>query len=359
MARPIGLTLRLPLLSNSNIIDVIQSLPIHEWLLHVKTIPILDTRSEVEYAHAHVPNAVSFPLLTNEERTIVGTLYKQQGNEAAVVKGYELVGPKFHQFVLHAKKIAPNKEVGLYCWRGGLRSNIMAFVLHTAGFKVYLLKGGYKQYRGWAAQQFTIPKHLRVIGGKTGSGKTQILELLSAKGHQVLPLEQIANHRGSAFGSLGMPAQPSVEQFENELALLWSQFETNKPVFVENESRTIGHVVIPEQLFNQMRQAPTLAIELPIELRVHHIVKLYEPFGKERLKEATHKLAKRLGNLRLRQAIQLLEENNYTEWATLLLEYYDKTYEYGNSIRKEGTVKQLYFETWNSAQIVHTILESV
>ncbi|MCU0442680.1 MAG: tRNA 2-selenouridine(34) synthase MnmH [Bacteroidia bacterium] len=332
------------------------SLLINDWLLRTSELAILDVRSEAEHAHAHIPGAYAFPLLNNQERAVVGTVYKQQGNEAAVLKGYELVGSRFAQFIIEAKKLAPNKEVGVYCWRGGLRSNIMAFVLHTAGFKVHLLKGGYKQYRNWVTEQFTSPKQLVVVGGKTGCGKTTVIETLAAMGEQTIHLEQLANHRGSAFGGLGQPAQPSVEQFENKLAMQWSKLVSGKPVFIENESRTIGSVVIPLPIFETMKQATTFAIDIPFAERVQHIVAAYGLFDKTALANCTAKLAKRLGDLRLREVLQLLNESRLDEWATLLLAYYDKTYEFGNTKRKEGTVQTLSFESFDAHTIARTIL---
>lgn len=335
---------------------MLNTIPIADWLNITAPLPILDVRSEGEFAHAHFPNSFSLPLLNNEERSIVGTVYKQQGNEAAVLKGYELVGPRFTHFIVEAKKIAPNKEVGVYCWRGGLRSNIMAFVLHTAGFKVHVLNGGYKQFRNWVTEQFTIPKQVVVIGGKTGCGKTTVIETLAAMSQQTIDLEQLANHRGSAFGALGQSPQPTVEHFENRLAIQWGKLHSDKPVFIENESRTIGSVVIPLPIFETMKLATTIAIEIPFAERVQHIVAEYGIFNKEALTSCTSKLAKRLGNLRLREALQLLNENKLNEWATLLLAYYDKTYEFGNSKRTEGTVQTVSFDTFDAQTIARTIL---
>jgi tRNA 2-selenouridine synthase len=335
---------------------VLNILPIDDWLVTTSSLPVIDVRSEGEYSHANIPTSSSLPLLNNEERAIVGTIYKQQGNEAAVLKGYELVGHKFEKYIQQAKIIAPQKELGVYCWRGGLRSNIMAFVLHTAGFKVHLLKGGYKNYRAWVIEQLNTPKNVVVIGGKTGSGKTSIIHMLKHQGAQVINLEELANHRGSAFGALGMPAQPSAEQFENNLASKWCRLKTTSPVFIENESRTIGSVVIPLPIFELMKQAITIAIDIPFELRVQHIIALYGKYGKQELEWCTQKLAKRLGDLRLRQALEFLSENDLEQWATLLLQYYDKTYEYGNSLRQKEKLKHAYFDTFDAEKIVTSIL---
>lgn len=355
MAKPIGQGFLLLSLTNFNCKTVLNSIPLVDWLNATSQLPIFDVRSEGEYTHAHFPNSFSLPLLNNEERAIIGTTYKREGNEAAVVKGYELVGPKFKDNIVLAKKLAPHKEVGVYCWRGGLRSNIMAFVLHTAGFKVHLLKGGYKSYRAWVLATLAIPQNIIVIGGKTGSGKTKIIQALAQQGEQTINLEQLANHRGSAFGALGMPTQPTVEHFENMLAMEWNKLQSTQPVFIENESRTIGSTVIPLPIFELMEQATTLTINISFEERVNHIVQEYGAFEKVKLKECTLRLAKRLGNLRLREALQLLDEHKLDEWTAMLLNYYDKTYEYGNSKRKAETVKVLSFDAFDVQKITQTI----
>lgn len=187
--------------------------------------PVIDVRSPAEFAHAHFPNAQNLPLLNNEERAIVGTTYKHEGNQTAVLKGYELVGHKFSDYIKLAIKIAPNKKVNIYCWRGGLRSNIMAFVLHTAGFEVNLLQGGYKKYRNWVLETLEQPKQIKIVGGKTGSGKTYVLHQLKMLNQQIIDLEGLAHHKGSAFGSLGQAPQPSIEMFENNLAIQWCKID--------------------------------------------------------------------------------------------------------------------------------------
>ena len=180
--------------------------------------PILDVRSPDEYNRGHIPGALSLPLFNNEERSAVGTLYLQKGSKEAMLKGLELVGPKMKEFVSQASGLTPEGELALYCWRGGMRSNSMAWLFNTSGIKSHTLEGGYKSWRRHIHDFFGQPvAKLVVIGGMTGTGKTEILEEIERKGGQVVHLERLARHKGSVFGHLGMPAQPSTEQFENEL----------------------------------------------------------------------------------------------------------------------------------------------
>lgn len=332
---------------------------IEEWLDIVPGLQVFDVRSQGEYTHAHFPGALNLPLLNNEERAIVGTLYKQEGNQAAVIKGYELVGHKFQDYLKHALSIAPSKEIGIYCWRGGLRSNIMAFLLHSAGFTVHLLKGGYKSYRKWVAGILTAQKNLAVIGGKTGSGKTYVLASLKKAGQQTIDLEALSNHKGSAFGGLGQLPQPAYEMFENMLAMQWSKLNPDQVTFIENESRTVGHVKIPDRIFEMMRNAITFDIQIPGEVRVKHILHEYGQFSIDELKACTSKLVKRLGHLRLQQAISLLEEGKMEEWIYLLLEYYDDNYAYGNSTRREGSIHAIEYTELNPDHIASMILERI
>jgi tRNA 2-selenouridine synthase len=336
---------------------LITNLSIKEYLESVRNFPTLDVRSPSEYEHAHIPSSSNLALLNNDERKLIGTTYKNSGNQAAVIQGYQLVGPKFSQYIEEALKISPDKNINVYCWRGGLRSNIMAFVLQTAGFKVNLLKGGYKAFRNWSAEALSEERKIKVIGGKTGSGKTLIIEHLRKMSEQVINLESLANHRGSAFGSMGQVAQVSNEQFENLLAMEWKDLNPNKTLWLENESRTIGSNVIPLSIFNQMQKAITFDVQLPIEERINYIVKEYGYFNQTELANNTSKLQKRLGNLRLQQALEFLSDGNIREWAIMMLEYYDKTYIYGNSKREVGTVISMVFDKLIAEEMTRKILE--
>ncbi|MFM7424404.1 MAG: tRNA 2-selenouridine(34) synthase MnmH [Elainella sp.] len=290
--------------------------------------PILDVRSPGEHAQGHIPGAISFPLFSDSERAEVGTCYKQQGRDQAVELGFALAGPKFAGFISAAKDLSPQRRVRLHCWRGGMRSEAVAWVLQMAGFEVTLLIGGYKAFRRWALQQFALPKPVVVLGGMTGTGKTEILHSLVDLGAQVIDLEGLANHRGSSFGALGLPAQPTNEQFENRLALAWSQVNPEMPVWLEAESRRIGLCRIPDPLFQQMAQAPVLEIRRQRTERLAHLVEVYGAIDRQELITATERIERRLGGLRTQQAVAHLQQDQLAAAFDLILDYYDRTYSY-------------------------------
>ncbi|MEP0868481.1 tRNA 2-selenouridine(34) synthase MnmH [Trichocoleus desertorum AS-A10] len=293
--------------------------------LHCPSL-ILDVRSPGEFFQGHIPGAQSFPLFSNDERAEVGTCYKRQGQETAIELGLAIVGPKLAGFVTQAKALAPDCRVRLHCWRGGMRSNSMAWLLETAGFQVTLLRGGYKNFRHWVRSTLATPKTLAILGGMTGTGKTEILAALAEQGEQVLDLENLANHRGSSYGSLGLPAQPTTEQFENHIALVWSQFNHQRPVWIEAESRRIGLCRIPDEIFQQMLQAPVLQILRSRPKRIEILRQVYGSVKSEQLIEATERLRKKLGGLRTQQAVEAIHQGDLTTAIDLVLDYYDKTY---------------------------------
>jgi len=289
---------------------------------------LLDVRSPAEFAQGHIPGAVSFPLFTDDERAQVGTCYKQQGRDAAVELGFALAGPKFARFIAQARSLAEGGSVRLHCWRGGMRSEAVAWVLGMGGLSVATLMGGYKTFRRWA---LTVPAWVRpiwILGGMTGTGKTAVLHALAERGEQVLDLEAIAHHRGSSFGMLGQPPQPTNEQFENEIAVRWAGFHPTRPVWIEAESKRIGLCRVPEPLFCQMEQAAVLELVRPKSERLEILVRDYGNFSTDDLVAATERIRKRLGGLRTQRAIALIQERRLPEAFDLLLTYYDKTYTY-------------------------------
>jgi tRNA 2-selenouridine synthase len=291
-------------------------------------LPLLDARSEGEFAQSHIPGAVNLPILTNSERVVVGTLYKDKGSETATLKGFELVGPRFHQIQKAAIRMFPDRKIIVYCWRGGMRSQILSWLLEMVGFEVFRLKGGYKTYRTFTFEEVRKDRKLIVLGGKTGTGKTVLLQKLKEKGEQILDLEGIANHKGSSFGAIGLPPQPSVEQFENLLAENLFVNDPSIPTWVENESRKIGRLILPDRLYEQMGKAPLIDIQKTREERIAHIAEEYGDLHEESLIAAVNRLQKRLGGLRTQQAIEAIQEKRMADWITNLLIYYDKTYEF-------------------------------
>ncbi|MBF0381229.1 MAG: tRNA 2-selenouridine(34) synthase MnmH [Magnetococcales bacterium] len=292
-------------------------------------IPLLDVRSPAEFAKGHIPGAVSLPLFSNEERKLVGTTYKQVGPKEAFQQGLDLVGPKMSHFVQMGEKLSHNGQVKLYCWRGGKRSQSIGWLLQQAGLQVTVLRGGYRSYRQKALKKLSEPANLMVIGGHTGCGKTEILQRLEQMGEQVLDLEGLANHRGSAFGGIGQPKQPSNEQFFNMVWEKWSRMDTSRTIWIENESLCIGRVVVPEALLAQMKKAPLLLLNAPNTLRVQYLIKLYGSQPKSDIANAVQKISKKLGSHDAKQILNQLASGDLTAVVNRLLKYYDKRYQYG------------------------------
>ncbi|MEO0758235.1 MAG: tRNA 2-selenouridine(34) synthase MnmH [Cyanobacteria bacterium J06648_16] len=321
--------------------------------------PVLDVRSPGEYADGHIPGAVSFPLFSNDERAEVGTCYKQQGRDAAVELGLELVGPKMVEFVRQAKVLTgPNKQVRVHCWRGGMRSGSMAWLLQTAGLLVTTLPGGYKAFRRWVRETLAEPRPIIVLGGMTGTAKTDILHALAAQGETVLDLEGLANHRGSSYGALLLPSQPRTEHFENLIATQWAQFPTDRPVWIEAESRQVGTCRIPDELMNQMEAAPTLEVTRPVDERCDLLVEIYGEADTESLVEATERVRRRLGGERTQTAIEHIRRGNLRAAVEILLLYYDKAYRYDLE-RRQKTIPQVNITGLTPDRAAQALLEKV
>lgn len=329
-----------------------QTLTIDEFLTGAG--PILDVRSPAEYTHGHIPGAVCFPLFSDAERAQVGTCYKQQGRDAAVELGFELAGPKCAEFVRQAKTLAADRHLRVHCWRGGMRSGGMGWILEMAGFSVKVLEGGYKAYRRWVRATLARPWPLLVVGGMTGTAKTLILRQLAAQGEAMLDLEALANHRGSSFGSLQMPPQPTTEHFENLLAETLGQLPPNRPIWVEAESRRVGTCRIPDELFLQMEAAPTVEVLRSPSERLDLLVDLYGEASQEGLITATQRIRKRLGGQRTQAAINLIQRGNLREACAIILDYYDRTYRYDLE-RRQQTIPQVDLSGLSIAAAAETL----
>ena len=299
------------------------------------TSPIIDVRSPSEYSKGHWPGAINIPLFTNSERETIGKSYKKESRLKAIFNGLKITMPKttkLLEILLQAtsKQEKGNKSLRIYCWRGGMRSNAFAWLARTIGIKTYLLKGGYKNYRKWVLNQFESDLPIRLIGGKTGTGKTDLLNYINDEKIFAIDLEGIANHRGSSFGSLGMKRQPSTQQFENILAESLDKFHESNAIeiWLEAESSNLGKCRIPKSLYTNMKKAPTIEIIKTKNERIENLVNVYSQNSQNELKDAVHRISKRLGPQRTKEALMAIETKDWSEACKVMLDYYDKCYEY-------------------------------
>jgi tRNA 2-selenouridine synthase len=331
-------------------------LNIAEFLDKSLTMPVIDVRSPAEFEHGHISGAINMPVFSNEERSIIGSLYVQQGSSEAIMKGLDMVGPKMKDFAASARDIAPGGEALLHCWRGGMRSNSMAWLLNTVGIKTSTLEGGYKSYRRFAQAFFTKPLNLIVIGGMTGSGKTEILEALEKKGIQVIHLEHLARHKGSVFGGIGMPIQPTTEQFENDLFTCLMQLDSKESVFIEDESLSIGKVFIPLQFFAQMSSARFIKLLVPLNRRVEHLVESYTGGDPEALVMGIKRIEKRLGLANAVNAINCISKGELEKAVEMVLLYYDKVYTRSMSLPTRKEITEIAITNENANEVAELII---
>jgi len=296
------------------------------------SLPVIDVRSPGEYVQGHISGAINLPLFNNEERAAIGTLYVQSGRELAVQQGLELVGRKFGRLIEEAGQLVPGKEMLLHCWRGGMRSESLAWFFEKLDYKVTLLEGGYKAYRRFIRQQFSKPAKIVLIGGMTGCGKTELLHRIAGFGKQTIDLEALANHRGSSFGHLGQDKQPTSEQFENELFAAWNSINPAKPLWLEHESKQIGNIFMPDPFYEAMLNGILFKVHLPESIRIERLVKEYSGFDKSLLEEILVHLKQGMGTLQSKLAIEALYRDDFETVAALTLHYFDKTYE--NALKK-------------------------
>ena len=304
---------------------MITTIPIQKALSLPKAI-FIDTRTPAEFEEDHLPEAVNIPLLSNEERAVVGTLYKQVSQEKAIEKGREFFAAKLPEFMASVKKYK-NCPVVVYCWRGGMRSKTVASLLDSLGYNVFQLVGGYKEYRCYVRETldaFTLKPRLVVLWGLTCSGKTALLQ----KFPNALDLEGLAQHRGSLYGSIGLRPR-SQKQFENLLLQRLNTLNPKSYVFVEGESRKIGNIQIPLFLYTAMRNGVHVLVQRSMERRAEEAVKEYfkSTENVQTIITITKSLQKVISFKKKQQTVSLLEQGNYVEAMKLLLEfYYDPLY---------------------------------
>ena len=301
-------------------------LTVEQFLEKAGSIPVIDVRSPGEYGHAHIPGALNLPLFSDDERAEVGTLYKNRGKTESVRRGLEITGPKLSAFTDFALALK-SKELLIHCWRGGMRSSSMAWLFETIDIECFTLIGGYKNYRNHILNSFGDPLKIVLIGGYTGSGKTEVLHLLREYGEQVIDLEGLANHKGSAFGSIGQNPQPSSEYFENLIGSYLSAFDKRRRIWIEDESRNVGKNLIPTLFWEQMRIAPLIRLDIPFDVRLSRLMRDYGSHSSEALIASIQKIEKRIGFDKCKMAVEACSAGNIAEAAAICLQYYDKAYE--------------------------------
>jgi len=328
---------------------------IEEFLSLRKELPVVDVRSEGEFQEGNILGAINIPLLNNTERIAVGTDYKQKGQHEAIKTGFRLVGPRLLDIINEAEKVTSNKEMLVHCWRGGMRSNNFCQFVGMAGIKTHALKGGYKAYRHQALESFRRPMNLILLTGCTGSGKSEVLRALKSQGEQVLDLENLANHKGSAFGGLLMPPQPTTEQFQNELFEEILLLDPSRRIWVEDESIAIGKIFLPPDFWQTMSQAPLVQMNVTKEVRIQRLVSEYGPADRDEFLTIMSKIVKKLGGQHFNSAKEKLLQGDMVSVIDILLTYYDKAYLQSINKRRDKVIKVVDWDAGSVERIVNAL----
>lgn len=336
-------------------------LTIDAFLARPPGVPIVDVRTPDEFAAGHIPGAVNVPLFSNEERAEIGTAYKREGRSRAVSIGLRRVGPRLEELAGTLLDLTDRAEprLHIHCWRGGMRSGSVAWLMESAfGCRVATLKGGYKAFRRWVLESFAIPREVRFVSGLTGSGKTEILRQLAQLGECTVDLEKLANHKGSAFGQLGESPQPTQAQFENALALAWRATDPARPVWLEDESRMIGKRVLPEPIWDRKLDARFHVIELPDDERIAHLCEIYAGFRPAELEAGVEAIRSRLGGGRAKAAFEALHHGDFAGACRIILSYYDRTYQTCLAVHPPENITRHPFTKLEPRAIAETLIES-
>jgi tRNA 2-selenouridine synthase len=310
-------------------------LDIPEFLNLRSALPVVDVRSENEFAEGHIQNAINIPILNNAERVEVGTTYKKLGQAEAIRSGFRLVGPRLADIITTSESIG--KEFIVHCWRGGMRSGNYCQFVGMAGMKTHQLRGGYKAYRQFAERSFGEPLQLIIIAGYTGSGKSELLRTLANRGEQVIDLETLAHHKGSAFGGLGQLPQPTTEQFQNDLFESLHVLDKSKRIWIEDESIAVGKIFLPAALWRTMSTSPVIRMEVPKSVRVMRLVNEYGSADREAFLNALKGIIKKLGGQHYNAAAEFVRNGDMASAIDIILTYYDKAYLNGMSRKTDRT----------------------
>lgn len=303
-------------------------------------IAIIDVRSPKEFEEGSIPGARNIPLLTDLERSLIGTLYKQYGQQPAIEKGYDLFEPKIVDFLSQFDQFPKNQEIAIICARGGMRSQVITSFIRAHGYAGVQVMGGYKAFRNWnldRLDQFTL-NHPVILHGKTGVGKTLVLYELD----NALDLEGLAQHRGSMFGAIGK-CPVTQKSFDAALLKKLESLDNTRPVFIEGESRKIGNITLPAKLFGQMKSGRSILLEASITARASRTVEEYidkHPDSRGEIRETILKLKRDLGKTNVQNLVAEFDQEKYQAcFEFILLNYYDRKYDYSmKSIEFEATI---------------------
>lgn len=321
----------------------VKRIDVKEFLKLAETIPVADVRSPSEYNAGHIPGAVNIPIFNDEARAAVGTKYKKEGRIPAIVEGLRQSGPEMSEKLRDAVSLSHDSELLVHCWRGGMRSEAMAWLFSLADINVHLLEGGYKSYRNHLLDFLAQKRKMIVLGGLTGSSKTHIIRCLKSHGEQVVDLEGIAHHKGSAFGSLGQLPQPSTEHFANLLFDELRLLDMDLPVWVEDESRNIGSVFLPDGFYFNMQDTNAIILMMDVKTRLPRLMEEYSVYTPELLKASVMRISKRLGGDNTRDALFAIDNGDIAKAIEISLFYYDKAYMYG--LKKKAEKNLVFIET--------------
>jgi tRNA 2-selenouridine synthase len=329
------------------------SISLNEFLVLRRSLPVADVRSPLEFETGHIPGVVNVPILNNEERVAVGTDYKTKGQAEAIKTGFRLVGPRLIDIIEQAQHIG--NEMIVHCWRGGMRSRNFCQFVGMAGVKTHALEGGYKAYRTYAYEIFRRPLPLVLLGGCTGSGKSEILQGLKASGEQVIDLETLASHKGSVFGGLMMPPQPTTEQFENFLFEEMLKLDPSRLIWVEDESIAVGKVFLPQPFWQQLGRSPVVEIVLDKAARIERLVEEYGRADQESFLTAMDKITKKLGGQHYKAAREHWLAGDAHTTIDILLTYYDKAYRTGLERKQNRLLGSFSWDGRDASTVVQAL----
>ena len=331
--------------------DIVPSIAIETLLERgFSNYSLVDVRSPSEYLEDHIPGAFNLPILNDEERCEIGTIYKKQGPDVARLRGVEIVSPKLPSFIKKIKEISElRKKVVIYCWRGGLRSEASVCFSVLAGIYCFKLTGGYKSFRKAVVGFFEhiCDKRFIVLHGPTGSGKTHILQILKQRGYPVLDLEMCACHKGSVFGHIGEPGYDTVTQKRFETEIFYTLNSRHEKVFfVEGESMKIGKVSIPKSIYSLIKNGVNVQMNSSLDFRINYSLSVYNPEKfKGDIVDALNKIRRYIPSQKMTNLKNLLEEENFRDFCEeLMVLYYDPLYAKGLPKKIDFTVEYDNFE---------------